>query len=114
MPDLTFRLDLLGLYNGFIEMKYEIYVKEKGKISTTNMTTIEAGKHIVKNILQDHQILALKILFAEEQLVHLQINGQCTSSDEDLARTGIAQISHEGELQFNHRTFAEYCVENFL
>jgi ankyrin repeat protein len=114
MPDLTFELDLLGLYNRFIEMKYEIFVKEKGRISTTNMTTIEAGRQLVKNILQDHQILALKILFPEEQLAHLKIDSQCTSSEEDLTRTGIVQISNEGKLHFIHRAFAEYFVADFF
>jgi ankyrin repeat protein len=114
MPDLAFELDLLGLYSRFIEMKYEIYVKEKGRISMTNMTTIEAGKHLVKNIIQDHQILALKILFGEELLALLQIDSQCTSSDEDLTRTGIVQMSNEGKLQFIHRTFAEFYVADFF
>jgi hypothetical protein len=89
MPNLTFGLDLFGLYNRFIDMKYEIYVKEKGRISTTNMTTIEAGRKLVKNILQDHQIQALETLFSEEQLAYLQIESQCTTSAEDLTRTGI-------------------------
>ena len=114
MPDLTFELDLLGLYNRFIEMKYDIYVKEKGRISATNMTTIEAGKQLVKNISQDHQIMALKTFFTEEQLTHLQINIQCTSADEDLTRIGIVQIRNEGKVQFIHRTFAEFYVADFF
>ena len=114
MPNLTFGLDLFGLYNRFIEMKYEIYVKEKGRISTTNMTTIEAGKQLVRNIIKDHQILALNILFAEEKLAHFQIKSQFTSSDENLTRTGIVQISNEGKLHFIHRTFAEYYVAGYF
>jgi len=45
-----------------------------------------ARKHWVIRNVENHQILALKILFVEEQVV-LQINSHCISMDEDLTRT---------------------------
>jgi len=56
-------------------------------------------QRIVGNVGK-HQILALKMLFAEEQVVLLHINRQCTCLDEDLTRTGIVQNSNEGKLHF--------------
>ena len=48
-----------------------------------------ARKHWVKTNMENHQLLALKMLFTEEQVL-LHINRQCTSSGEGLIRTGIA------------------------
>jgi len=42
VPELMFKLDFLGLYDRFIEIKYEICLEEKGKISTTNVFAEEA------------------------------------------------------------------------
>lgn len=74
-----------------------------------------ARKQWVKSNVQNHQLLALKVLFAEEQVALLHINSQCKSFDEDLISTGKVQISNEGKLHFIHRTFAEfYVADNFV
>jgi hypothetical protein len=36
VPELPFKLDLLGLYDIFIERKYKICLQEKGKIPKTH------------------------------------------------------------------------------
>jgi len=114
VPDLSFKLDLLGLYERFIERKYEICLEEKGKISTTNVCAKEVRKALFKNIVKDHQILALKVLFTEEQLALLHIKCQCISFNESVTRTGIVQISNERKLHFIHRTFAEFHVADYF
>jgi len=63
---------------------------------------------------EDHQLLALKVLFTEEQVAFLQNNSQCTFSTEQLTRIGIVQVSHDGKTHFIHRTFAEYYVADCL
>jgi hypothetical protein len=65
-----------------------------------------SGKPRFETKTRKLQILALKILFGEEQVTFLHNNSQCTSSDEELTKTGIMQIGNEGELQFIHRTFS--------
>jgi hypothetical protein len=114
VPKLPFKLNLLGLYERFMNRKYDIFVEEKSKISMTNVGAKEVRKLYVRNIIVDYQILAVKTLFPEEQVALLQINSQCTSSDEDLTRTGIVQASHDGKPRFLHRTFAEYYVAEVL
>ena len=114
VPELPYKLDLTGLFEKFIERKYEICLQEKGKISTTNLFANEARKELTKKLVENHQILALKMLFAEEQLDLLHIDSQCTSLDETLTRTGIVQISNEGKLHFIHRTFAEFYVADYF
>jgi len=112
--ELPLKLDLLGLYERFIERKYEICLEEKGKFSTTNVCAKEVRKELVKNIVKDHQLLALKVLFREEQVALLHTNSQCTSFNESLTRPGIVQISNEGKLHFIHRTFAEFYVGDYF
>jgi ankyrin repeat protein len=114
VPELPFSVDLLGLYKRFMSRKYDICVEEKFKISMTNVGAKAARKEFVKSIRENHQILALKTLLAEEQAGLLQIIHQCSSSDEDLTRTGIVQRNYEGKPHFIHRTFAEYYVAEFL
>jgi hypothetical protein len=109
-----FKLELFGLYERFLSRKYDIFVEEKYKISQTTVLAKEDLKQFFKDMREDHQILALNMSFSKDQVALLQINSQCSSSDEELTRTGIVQISDDGKLHFIHRTFAEYYVAEFL
>ena len=59
MPELRFKLELLGLYDRFIERKHESCLEKNGKISTIKVFAKVAVKELVKNIAKGHQILAL-------------------------------------------------------
>jgi len=63
---------------------------------------------------EDHQLLALQMLFTEEQAALFLNGSQYTLSVEELTKIGIVQVSHDGKPQFIHRTFAEYCVADCL
>jgi hypothetical protein len=93
---------------------YDICCEKKFKMSSTNVGAKTARKQFVKNTIMDHQTLALQTLLTEEKVGLLQISSQCTSSVEDLTKTGIVQQSHDGKLHFIHRTFAEYYVAEFF
>jgi hypothetical protein len=114
MPELEFQLDLLGLYGRFIERKYDIYQEEKFRVQRDNVVAKEQRERDVKSMREDHQLLALKVLFTEEQVALIQNNRECTFSAEQLTRIGIVQVSHDGKLHFIHRTFAEYYVADCL
>jgi ankyrin repeat protein len=114
MPQLEFKLDLLGLYGRFIERKYDIYQEEKFQVPVSNVVAIEQRKRDLKSLREDYQLQALKVLFTEEQVALFQNNNQCTFSVEQLTRIGIVQVSHDGKPHFIHRTFAEYYVADFL
>jgi hypothetical protein len=113
MPELPFKHDLLGLYEIFMNRKYDICLEEKFKIPKTNVGVAVARIQWIKTNVENHQILALKMLFHKEQLAPFHINSQCNSLDEDLTRTGIVQISYEGKVHFIHCTFAEFYVAGF-
>ena len=113
-PELQHKLDLLGLYGGFIDRKYHIYFREKSKAEPFNMATKELQKHESKIIQVEHQLLALEALFTEDQVTFLRSYNNPTFSDEELARIGIVQRNKEGKPHFIHRTFGEYFVADFL
>jgi len=113
-PELLFQLDLFGLYGRFIEGKYDIYQREKFRVSADNVVAMGQREREIKSMRQDHQLQALKVLFTEEQVAMFGNKRKCSFSTEDLARIGIVQVSHDGKLHFIHRTFAEYFVANYL
>jgi ankyrin repeat protein len=114
-PELLHKLDLLVLYRRFTDGKYNIYCKEKYKTpAASNMAVKEQQKRYFECIESEHQVLALKALFTEDQVALLQIDDDSPFSDEELARIGIAQRNNEGKLHFIHCTFAEYYVAQFV
>jgi Ni2+-binding GTPase involved in maturation of urease and hydrogenase len=114
MPELPMKLDLLGIYERFIERKYDIYQEEKLQISLNNVAAMALREHHLKTLREDHQLLALKVLLTEEQVAQLETKRHCSYSDEELSRIGIVQVNHDGKLHFIHRTFAEYLVADYL
>jgi hypothetical protein len=114
VPQLPLKLDLLGLYRRFIEIKYDIYQEEKFQVPANSSIAREQRDRDLKCMRQDHQVLALKVLFTEEQVTLLQNYSRCTFSAEALARIGIAEVNCEGKLHFIHRSLAEYYVADFF
>jgi ankyrin repeat protein len=114
MLELPSKLDLLCLYGRFIERKYEIYQGEKLQVSVSNAAAIEQREYQLKRKKSDHQLLALKVLFTEEQVALFENNKECSFSAEQLTRIGIVQVSDDGKPHFIHRTFAEYYVADYL
>jgi len=113
-PGLPQKLDLLVLYRRFIDRKYDIYYGEKSKTPAGNMAAEEQQESYFKCMQEQHQLLALQALFADDQVTFLKIDHHSTFSDEQLARIGIVQRNNEGKPQFIHRTFAEFYVADFL
>jgi ankyrin repeat protein len=114
MPDLEFQLDLCGLYGRFIEGKYDIYQEEKCQVPMKNVRVKKQRESEAKILREDHQLLALKVLFTEEQVTKFQNNTECKFSAEELTSIGIVQVSSDGKPHFIHRTFAEYYVADCL
>jgi len=63
---------------------------------------------------KDYQLLALKLLFTEEQVALFQNNTESSFSTEQLTQIGIVQVSDGGKLHFTHCTFAECYVADYL
>ena len=114
MPELPSKLNLLGLYERFIERKYNIYQEEKLKASVNTEAAKEQRERDLKSIREENQLLALKVLFTDEQVALFENKRKCSFSTEELTRIGIVQVSHDGKPHFIHRTFAEYYVADCL
>jgi hypothetical protein len=114
VSDVTFKIDLLGVYRKFIDRKYDIYQKEKNKAPVDNV--IAAGQIVrdLKVMKEDLLLPALKVLFTEEEVELFEIDSDRTFLDEDLTRLGIVDFKGEGKLRFIHRTFAEFIVAGFF
>ena len=110
----TVNLNLLGLYERFLDIKYDVYLGEKIKNTTDSVTTQKKKELLLEFVREDLQLLALEMLLTKEQVTQLQINNHYTFSAEELTRIGIVEINVEGKLQFINHTFAEYYVTDYL
>ena len=113
-PELPHKLDLLGLYRRFVDGKYDIYYEEKCKTPAGNVAVEGLRQNFFEQLQEEHERLALEVLFTEDQVTFLRNDHHSTFSDEDLGRIGIAYRNNEGKPHFIHRTFAEYSVAEFL
>jgi hypothetical protein len=114
VSDLTFKLDLLDIYEKFIERKYDIFQKEKCKQKVNIVAVKGQRERDLKCVRKGHHLLALKALFTEEQLALFAIKSHSASTEEHLTRIGIAESSNGDKVRFIHRTFAEYYVADFF
>jgi hypothetical protein len=63
---------LLQLQGRFIERKYEIYQEEKFQVNVNNVVAAEQKERELRQMRTDHQLLALLVLFTEEQVALFQ------------------------------------------
>jgi hypothetical protein len=113
-PEFPHNLDLLGLYRRFISGIYDIYYREHSNTPEGNLAAEEQRERNLKCMKEQHELLALKSLFTEDQVKCPQINYQFTFSVEEFTRVGIVEKDNEGKPQFIHSTFAEYFVAEFI
>lgn len=104
-------LNISSLYMHFIDSKMNIWM-EKGKLAADENKEIHNSKF---NISQIHQSLAIKMFYGETICDSMQIRKPKDPINEELiCRIGLMQLSLNGELQFNHETFADFFVAQFL
>ena len=115
-PELVFhvKIDLFGSYKKFIEGKYHIYRSRKSQSSRSNVPTNEMWEYLLKVMIEDHHLLALRALFTEEQATLFESNSDCKFSVEKLSRIGIVEVTCDGEPHFIHRTYVDYYVADFF
>jgi len=111
---LPTNLNLLGLYKGFVAGKYDLYLEDRTGNRMRSGTAKVKHQHILECAREDHQLLALKMLFDEEQVTQLHTENDFTLSAECLTKIGIARECGEGNLQFIDCSFADYFVADFL
>lgn len=99
--------NLYLMYERFIENKFTLWMK-KGQLALTDQIDIHRSS---KSIMRSHFRLALAKTFIDGRAENLV--EEATLTDEQMVRVGL--VTHNGsELQFIHRTFAEFFVADFL
>jgi ankyrin repeat protein len=110
LPD---KIDLLGLYKRFTERKYYIYQGEKMKTSMSNVAAEDQKKGVFRTFTEEHQHLALQLLFPKEEMGIVKDNSRPASEAQCIARYGIVHYI-DNKPHFIHRTFAEYYAADVL
>jgi len=110
LPD---KFDLLDLYKRFTKSKHDIYWEEKMKIMVSTVFAEEQRESDFKKLTEDHQHLALQVLFPKEVVRIFKDISQSVFKTQRLARYGILYYI-DNNPHFIHRTFAEYYVAEFL
>lgn len=109
LPTRFESVDLLSLYQCFIQKKFQIYVNEKE-------TDRSSQRNFFKSCTSDHRFIALKLLFPNQDIKLIASNIHVPKTFEDFEtlketvnRIGLAQYLEE-HIEFVHRSFAEYLV----
>jgi hypothetical protein len=112
------KLDLLDLYQRFIQSKYKIFYEEKKKDNINNPAQTLPNEIFEKIANQKHCRLAWDTLFHDK--VEFDANEDTflqellsSVSDEELSRIGIVQVIND-KPNFIHRTFAEYFAAQWF
>jgi ankyrin repeat protein len=119
-PKLPKKLDLLDLYEKFVEEKYRIYCEEKKEQKLTNVAEQEDNHELYLTFIQKHKKLAFYTLFSEfkELFSKREIDEikylMNTVIAEGKEKKGIIDQVIEGKPRFIHRTFTEYFAADFL
>jgi hypothetical protein len=101
------QLRLLDIYEKFISKKTSIFFNEKAKSQKQVRGVLE------KEILNWHQLLALKQLLTEKEL-NMLLNKKANELNENFVlRFGLV-LKNNNKLIFIHRTFAEYFAFLFF
>lgn len=99
--------NLFLMYERFIEKKFSVWI-HKGRLSLTDQLVIHRGS---ESITRCHLRIALEKIFNESKVSALIEDTNLTK--EQIVRVGLT--THNGlELQFVHRTFAEFFVADFI
>ncbi|KAJ4448420.1 hypothetical protein ANN_10436 [Periplaneta americana] len=119
MPE---KLDLLELYETFVEKKFHIYCKEKNNMDTTKAGVNDDLEYMRESFMNNHMKCALTMFFRHTQFHSLldkrseiELESFISRIKSGKEKTGIiVEVNAEGIPHFVHRTFAEYFVAKWL
>jgi len=121
-PELDARLDLIDLYEKFLNNKYEINFYEKIKFESSNtQMKEEIIPSIIKKYETEYQLMALYVIIDKEDaklLINKEqgqiIQGFLKDFKNGGKNIGIIDQIVEDKPQFMHRTFAEYLTATYV
>jgi len=115
------RIDLVDLYEIFIERKLQIYVTEKQKADITNSSVLDDLEYLKEIFFKNFEKCALVAILPPnvlkslhnkkiEEEIELFLGKVLAGKD----KRGIVMNVIEGKPQFVHRTFAEYFTARWF
>ncbi|XP_022908706.2 uncharacterized protein [Onthophagus taurus] len=122
--ELSKNLDYICIYEKFIVKKFDkIYIEEKmSGVEITNLATKQLIKVGREKFIEDHKILAVDAILAENESMELLLSKEQIKNMSKLKndikqggqRTGIIDKVIDDKPKFVHRTFAEYFVSTLV
>jgi len=119
--ELPEHINILMLYDLYVEKKWDIYLSDKKLSDRTNVNAQNDDVELHKSFIHNHMAAALVAILSTQQLEKLTDK---TIAEEasvflqkitaGLEKTGIIIEVIEGRPVFQHRTLAEYLVAMWL
>lgn len=100
--------NLYLMYERFMERKFNLWILNKGRLSISDQIEIHRGS---ESIVRCHLRIALEKTFNDSK-VKMLVEESKLKTDQ-IVRVGL-MTQNGSELQFIHRTFAEFFVSDFL
>lgn len=117
-------MDLFNLFDKFIQIKFNIYYKEKDDIKQTKSVHSRVNHSDLCKLNRVHCELAVKIFFRREiRTVSLPHMNEVKTFEEDLEETKTLKeellrvgllIPNRYKHEFIHRSFAEYFISKYI
>ena len=119
--ELPEHINIVMLYNLYVEKKWDIYLSEKKKSDRTNVNALTDDNVLHETFIQNHMAAALVAILSTDQLEKLTdkkiVEGVWAflqKITEGIEKTGIIIDVIEGRPIFQHRTLAEYLSARWL
>jgi len=119
--DLPEHINVVMLYDFYVEKKWDIYLAEKKKSDQTNLNALTDDNALYKTFIYNHMAAALVAILSTHQLEKItdktvaeEGRGFLQKIAEGIEKTGIIIEVIEGRPVFKHRTLAEYLAARWL
>jgi len=114
-------INIVMLYDCYVNKKWDIYLSEKTLCDRTNVNVLTDDVVLYDIFINNHKAAALIAILSTQQLEKLndknvlkQVADFLQKIEQGLEKTGIITDIIEGRPVFLHRTFAEYLVAKRL
>ncbi|XP_069677374.1 uncharacterized protein [Periplaneta americana] len=119
---LPHKLDLLQLYNKFVDRKWDIYVAEKARKNMSNVMVAEECRQLRDVFEENHMVCAVHSLFGDDDLPQLQSFQHVSRHAKRFLnylsagheKKGIIMDVVNSKAVFIHRTFAEFFAAKWF
>jgi len=119
--ELPEHINVVMLYDFYVEKKCDIYLSEKKKSDQTNANALTDDNTLYKTFIYNHMAAALVAILSTYQLKKLadktiaeRVRIFLQKITEGIEKTGIIIDDIEGRPIFQHHTLAEYFVTRWL